>query len=610
MKTTTALASLLLAILVIGLQAAPIWAEPLDSEIILKASDGSEGDNLGQAVAISGSIAIVGADTDDDAGKNSGSAYLFDASTGNELFKLTASDAAPGDLFGHSVAISGNTAIVSAARNSDAGNFSGSVYVFDVTTGAELLKLTASDAAAGDRFGHGLAISDDRIIVGSYHDDDAGSSSGSAYIFDTTTGDELMKLTASDGAAGDQFGYWTAISGNIAIVGSKYDDDAGTDSGSAYLFDITTGDELFKLTASDGAAGDYFGYAVSIDGNMAVVGAYNDDDVGANSGAVYVFDVNTGRELHKLTASDGAAGDEFGRAFGISGYTVAVGSENNDALGNNSGAAYIYDLTFGDELGKLTASDAAAFDGFGTAVGMNGNLALVGAWLADDPNAANVGRAYAFDISTLLPPGADFNNDGVVDALDLSIWERSSPIPRLDVDEDDQVDGKDFLLWQQGFHTELLFDESPANLDQQGPVGEADLSIWQQSFGVDGLGDTDNDGDSDGADFLAWQRDFTPFDAADENLDRRVDGLDLEYWHTSFGWDADLDGDGHLDGDADGDGIVSERDFLWWQIHFENTSPTIDYVQVPESASCILFTELMVACIIGCRPRSRQIERT
>ena len=592
MKSTATL--LFLSLVVTTAQAG---AEPLIPEILLIASDASLEDEMGQAVAIDGNYAVVGADHSDDAGSNSGSAYLFDVTTGEQLFKLTASDADARDIFGHSVAIDGNTAFVSAIGNNDAGKNSGAVYLFDVTTGLEKMKLTASDAAEGDWFGHGLDLSGNRAIVGAYHDNNAVTNSGSAYIFDVTTGEELFKLTASDGAPGDWYGYWVAIDGNIAIVGARHADAVGANSGAAYLYDVTTGEELMKLTASDAAAGDEFGYAVKIDGNLAIVGAFLNDDTAHNSGSAYVFDVTTGEELFKLTAPDPEAGDEFGRAVGISGYTAVVSSENDDEQGANSGSFYIYDLTFGDLLGKVTPSDGKGGDQFSTAMGISGNVALSGAWHHDIGSETNAGQSYLYDISSLLPPGADFNDDGSVDNLDLAIWQSSSPIPRLDVNNDDQVDGIDFLLWQQSYQAEIQFDESPANLDQQGPVDTTDLLIWEQSYTVDDIADLDNDGDTDGADFLELQREFTPFAAADENRDRKVDSLDLALWHSSYGWDADADGDGKLDGDADGDGIVSNRDFLWWQIHSTNSTTSAAALQVPEPASCLLFSGLMVACI-------------
>ncbi|MEO2049086.1 MAG: PQQ-binding-like beta-propeller repeat protein [Pirellulales bacterium] len=609
MKIAAASTLLSLTVIAAGLLTSSAWAAPFDTEIVLTASDAAADDRLGQAVAIEGNIAVVGANRNDDAGTNSGSAYLFDTTTGNELFKLTASDAEAKAIFGHSVAIDGTTAIVSAYGDNHAGTNSGSVYLFDVITGNELLKLTASDAAEGDQFGHGLDISGDRVIAGSYRNDDAGRDSGSAYLFDATTGEELFKLTASDAAAGDWFGYWTAISGNIAVVGSRRADGVGTNSGAVYLFDVTTGNELMKLTASDAKEGDEFGYAVDIEGNKLIVGTWGYNYTGGGPGSAYVFNVSTGNELFKLTPSDHGLGDEYGYAVGISGNTAIVGSFGDNAdSGSNSGSAYLFDLTFGDELLKFSASDPAGYDEFGTAVGISGNKGLAGAWRTNSSTVGpDVGQAYLFDFSTVIPPGADFNNDSNIDNEDLELWESSLPIPRLDVNRDKQVDGADFLLWQRSVQVEILLDESPANLDQQGAVDSDDMSILEQSFGIDGLGDLDNDGDTDGADFLVMQRETTGYVAADKNLDQLVDGQDLLFWDISFGWDADIDEDGNFDGDANGDGVVDVIDFQWWQQQSANATAiattTTNLMQVPEPASWLLFTGLLLNCLTGYRYR-------
>jgi len=221
---------------VIGLSTTPAWASSFGAETILNPSDDTTGDrfDFGRSVAISGNTAIIGSDANDAAGDASGAVYLFDVTTGNELFKLTGADTSTRDVFGFSVAISGNTALVGAQWDDDAGNQSGSAYLFDVATGNQLFKLTASDAAAEDRFGYSVAISGNTAVVGSFYNEDTGSQSGSAYLYDVTTGNELFKLTASDAAAGKGFGFSVATSNDIAIVGAPWDDDAGNRSGSAY----------------------------------------------------------------------------------------------------------------------------------------------------------------------------------------------------------------------------------------------------------------------------------------------------------------------------------------------------------------------------------------
>jgi len=148
----------------------------------------------------------------------------------------------------------------------------------------ELHKLTASDAATYDLFGVSVAISGSTAIVGAYHNDDAGSDSGSAYLFDVATGSQMTKLTASDAATYDDFGASVAISGSTALVGASGNNDAGGSSGSAYLYDFSDPCNIIetKLTASDAAAFDHFGVSVAISGSTAIVGAYLDDDAGGN----------------------------------------------------------------------------------------------------------------------------------------------------------------------------------------------------------------------------------------------------------------------------------------------------------------------------------------
>ncbi|XHC25696.1 PQQ-binding-like beta-propeller repeat protein [Phycisphaerales bacterium ac7] len=378
-----------IAILALSTAVIPAFAQvPVELRKIT-ASDAVFGDLFGSSVAISGTTAIVGAERSDDAGSNSGSAYIYDFLTGHERFKLIAADGAADDRFGASVAISGTTAIVGAQNDDDAGSNSGSAYVFDTTTGEQLFKLTASDADANDRFGCSVAISGTTAIVGAYQDGDAGPFSGSAYVFDTTTGAQLFKLTASDAEENDRFGFAVAISGTTAIVGAGWNSDAGIASGSAYIFDTTTGAQLFKLTASDAASGDFFGDSVGISGDTAIVGSALDDDAGEFSGSAYLFDTTTGEERFKLTATDASSGQSFGASLSVSSTTAIVGATDD--------SAYFFDITTGQQLHKLTASDAGGeSSGFGSAVAISDTVAFVGARLDNEQ-----GAAYAYSLFEL-----------------------------------------------------------------------------------------------------------------------------------------------------------------------------------------------------------------
>lgn len=249
--------------------------------------DGAAAGSFGVSVAVEGGVSLVGAPSDDDNGEGSGSAYLFDAA-GNQTAKLKPADGAALDGFGLSVAIDGGIALVGATRHVADGVRAGAAYLFD-TAGNQTAKLFAADRSAGDTFGAAVAIDDGVALVGAPNDDDSGDGSGSAYLFDAVTGQQLAKLIAPDWAARHQFGRSVAIDGGVALVGAYRDGDDGKQSGSAHLFDVATGQHLAKLLAPDGEAFDQFGRSVALEDGLAVVGAWQE---GEFNGAAYLFDVS------------------------------------------------------------------------------------------------------------------------------------------------------------------------------------------------------------------------------------------------------------------------------------------------------------------------------
>jgi FG-GAP repeat len=269
-------------------------------------------------------------------------------------------------------------------------------------------KLTASDAAVDDLFGYSVALSGDTAVVGAINDNTpAGSDAGSAYVFvrSGTTWTEQQKLTASDGAFGDFFGYSVALSGDTAVVGTRLDDTpAGTDAGSAYVFvrSGTTWTEQQKLTASDAAAEDIFGSSVAVDGDTAVVGADgNDTPAGTNAGSAYVFvrSGTTWTQQRRLRASDGAAGDFFGISVALDGDTSVVGADGDDtSAGAQAGSAYVFvrSGTTWTQQRRLRASRGADFDFFGNSVALSADTAVVGAAQGDTAGGRDTGSAYVF----------------------------------------------------------------------------------------------------------------------------------------------------------------------------------------------------------------------
>ena len=370
-------------------------------------ADGATEDFFGYKVAIYGASAIVGAYKDDDSGIDAGSAYLYDPLTGSPLMELYASDGSPNDRFGDGVAMNQNYAIVGCPYDDDNGLQSGSAYVFDTATGVELGKLLPLDGSADENFGKRLAISGTTVVCGLPSDNDNGSLSGSAYLFDASTGAQIAKLLPSDGASHDYFGISVAIDGDLVIVGAFRDDDNGSSSGSAYLFDATTGVHIAKILPDDGDSIDEFGVSVGIRGTTVIVGAEGDEDGGGtNAGAAYLFDVSDPLmpvQFAKLLPDDGSPATLFGSHVAISdGHAVISRQFDNSNVGSG-GSAYVFDTITGGQLLKLLASDPAYNDQLGNAVSIDGNGVLVGA-VFDDDHGTDSGAAYYFRVF----PGAPY----------------------------------------------------------------------------------------------------------------------------------------------------------------------------------------------------------
>jgi len=321
-----------------------------------------------------------------------------------EQAKLLASDGETNDRLGLSVAIDGDYAIAAAANDD---GVKGAAYIFKRTgtTWTEEAKLTASDGAPLDGFGFRASIEGDYALVGAGQNDNSnGVDAGAVYVFKRTgtTWTEVQKLLASDGEARDYFGFHVSIDGDCAIIGADRDDDMGNGCGAAYIFkrDGTTWTEEAKLTPSDGADWDIFG-CCDINGDYAIVGANRDDNSnGVDAGSAYIYKQTgtTWTEEVKLIASDGADNDYFGFPVLIEeDYAIVGAGANDNTNGVNAGAVYIFKHT---ETGwtedvKLIASDGGAGSWFGNSASINGEYLIVAAPYSDD-NGDYSGSAYIF----------------------------------------------------------------------------------------------------------------------------------------------------------------------------------------------------------------------
>ena len=328
-----------------------------------------------------------------------------------EVQKLLASDAQTGDRFGYSVSISADHAIIGAHWEDTGGSNAGAAYVYE-RDGAgvwqEVQKLVASDAQPDDEFGFSVSISGDRAVVGSYEEDAGGSDAGAAYVFERDGAgvwQEVEKLVASDAQADDQYGWSVSISGDHVVVGAQAEDSVGFNAGAAYVYERNGAgvwQEVQKLVAGDAQGSDLFGVSVSISGERLVVGARLEDDGGSAAGAAYVYErdgAGVWQEVQKLVASDAQAFDEFGRSVSISADRLVVGAWFEDSGASSAGAAYVFERNGAgvwQEAQKLVASDAQVNDNFGISASISGDWLIVGAY-TEDAGGGNAGAAYLYE---------------------------------------------------------------------------------------------------------------------------------------------------------------------------------------------------------------------
>ena len=272
----------------------------------------------------------------------------------------------------------------------------------------EIAQLVASDADSGDQFGHSVAVSGDSVVIGAPLDEAAGFYAGSAYVHIRDGADwvEQAKLYGSTVSTSDRFGWAVDISGDLLVVSAIFGDGVSPVSGTVYAFKRSglVWNEIQVIAAPDGASSDWFGRSLALQGNTLVIGAPQDDDVGAESGSVYVYVFNGSiwQPQAKLLASDGAAGDNFGQSVALSNDSIVVGSPFDNVNGSTSGSAYVFTRSGAQwtQQAKLIPSDGSLFDSFGYAVDLSGDQVLVGAYRANlGMTSSEAGAGYVFSRS-------------------------------------------------------------------------------------------------------------------------------------------------------------------------------------------------------------------
>ena len=601
------------------------------SETKLIASAGASGDGFARSVSGAGDVdgdgyddVIVGAPED---GISAGCAYLYLGSSGgidsSTETKLVASDTASNNFFGYAVSGAGDVDddgyddVLVWAPYDAAGYTAGSVYVYLGSSGGidntRETKLTASDDASSDNFGVSISGAGDvdgdgydDIIVGAFADDDNGSASGSVYLYLGSSGGidstSETKLTASDGAKYDYFGYSVSGAGDLdgdgyddVIVGAYGDDGysgSSSEAGSVYVYQGSSGgvdsSSETKLTASDAASGDRFGYSVSgagdVDGDGyddVILGAYSDDDDGSSSGSAYVYlgsasSIDSLSET-KLTAPDAASGDYFGYSVSGAGDVngdgyddVIVGAYNDDDDGSSSGSAY---TVLGSCPTPATWYADADSDGYGDASATTTACSMPTGYVADATDCDDT-EPLAWPSASEVCDGVDNDCDGTVDnddAVDATTWYAdvdgdgyggyayrvtACTVPSGYVDNSNDCDDTEALAWRGA--AEVC---DGADNDCDGTVDNddaTDATTWYADADADGYGDVGttttacsmpsgfvaNATDCDDTEALAWRGAAEVCDGADNDCDGTVDNNDAVDATT---WYADKDTDGYGD---------------------------------------------------------------
>lgn len=369
---------------------------------------------FGCSVAISGDTALVGASgTSVNGHLLAGAAYVFvrSGTTWSQQAEITASDAANYAGFGNSVTLDGDTALIGADGTTvNRLNYAGAAYAFirSGTTWSQQAELVASDAAPYDMFGTSVSLSGDSALIGATGNAVAGhSDAGAAYVFvrSGSLWGQQTELSDPGATADDSFGSSVALEGDTAFVGAPGVSVGGNaGAGAAYCFarTDTTWSQQTPLTASDPAAGDNLGYSLALDGSTVLIGAYRAGIAGrTGAGAAYIFagSGSSWTQQAKVSAADAATSDSFGWSVALSGGTALIGALNVGP--SQEGATYVFG---GQGAGwtqqaKLKAPDAVVQEGFGCSVALDSGTALIGGDGATAGGTRSAGAAYVYQLS-------------------------------------------------------------------------------------------------------------------------------------------------------------------------------------------------------------------
>jgi hypothetical protein len=553
----------------------------------LSASDATYNNLFGESIAMSGDTIIVGAAYTDIGGiRAQGAAYVFirSGTTWIEQAKLTANDGRREDVFGRSVAIDGDTAIIGAPFADvglNCGPFGGcnegAAYLFvrSGTTWTQQQKIISVDPAFFELFGHQVEIENNTAVISEHLDDVGGNlDQGRINIYTRAGGNlVLQQRLTSDSPSVRLFGMSLDLDRDTIVAGAV----GGNTGGAAYVFfrNGTTWTQQQKLLASDTEAGNSFGFSVAVSGDTIVIGDYFDDIAGnSNQGSAYVFtrSGNVWTQRQKFTASGGRAGDKFGNDVGVSGNTIVI-SASYERVGVNDyqGAAYVYVYNGANwtEQQKLVAADGIEASLFGNSVLISGNTIIIGALNSANPGpSGEAGSAYIFNTLPTTRTPFDFDGDG---KTDVSVFRPSNGAWYLQRSSDNAFQALTF-----GLGSDLI---APADYDGD---GKTDVAVFRPSngtwywlnssnnafqavqFGMNGDIPIPADFDGDG------RADITVFRPSNATW-YRINSLTSAFQAVKFGSSGDIPVPADFDGDQRADlNVFRPSNGTWYRINSIN----------------------------------------
>ena len=389
-------------------------SSPSVATIILDDPGLSLDDSFGHAVAIAGTLMVVGAPYEGTGAEFAGNAYVYDLGSATPTVPaFILNNPKPGfyDLFGSAVAISGRRVVIGAFMDRSGAPSSGSAYVYDLdsaTPTVPLAKLNNPNPSANGFFGFSVSISGSHVAVGATKDDTGARNAGRVYIYNldgARPAAPVLRLNNPNPVRDDYFGWSVAISDMRVAVGTPHNDAGASNSGCVYIYDLSSRTPkvpVETLTNPYPAENDFFGSAAAISGTRVVVGAANDDKRAANAGSAYLFDLVTTKPGVPTVVFQNPApaiNDNFGYSVGIAGTRVVIGTYRDDTGAPDAGIAYAYDVsgsTPGAPIATLSKATPAPYDRFGRSVAIDGKTIVVGTPF-DDTTREDKGAVYVFE---------------------------------------------------------------------------------------------------------------------------------------------------------------------------------------------------------------------